>query len=37
MRLWLWNTADDLTVSFPWYDTLSEMERFFDALEKKED
>ncbi len=37
MRLWLWNSEEEVSVGFPWYDTLCEMERFFDALETQED
>ena len=29
LRLWFWNTEEDIHVSFPWYDSLSEMQQFF--------
>ncbi|WP_157500117.1 hypothetical protein [Lysobacter sp. Root983] len=32
MRLWLSNAAEKLSISFPWYDSLSEMRRFSDAI-----
>lgn len=33
LRLWLWNTAEDVHISFPWYDSLSEMQNFFSWLQ----
>lgn len=32
MRLWLSNATEKLSISFPWYDSLSEMRRFSDAI-----
>ncbi|MBU2708937.1 hypothetical protein KCM76_23280 [Zooshikella marina] len=32
LRLWFWNTEEDVYVSFPWYDSLSEMQQFFSWL-----
>lgn len=32
MRLWLSSPEEEISVSFPWYDTLSEMRRFSDAI-----
>lgn len=32
LRLWLWNTEQDVHISFPWYDSLSEMQQFFSWL-----
>ncbi len=33
MRLWLSNPKEEISsISFPWYDTLSEMRRFSDAV-----
>lgn len=32
MRLWLSQPKDGLSISFPWYDSLSEMRRFSDAI-----
>jgi hypothetical protein len=32
LRLWFWNTEEDVHVSFPWYDSLSEMQQFFSWL-----
>lgn len=28
LRLWFWNTEEDIHISFPWYDSLSEMQQF---------
>lgn len=28
LRLWFWNTDEDVHISFPWYDSLSEMQQF---------
>lgn len=30
IRLWLWNSEKDIHISFPWYDTLGEIQSFFD-------
>lgn len=32
LRLWFWNTGEDVHISFPWYDSLSEMQQFFTWL-----
>jgi len=32
LRLWLWNTEEDIHFSFPWYDSLSEIQHFFSWL-----
>ncbi|WP_156480573.1 hypothetical protein [Aquipseudomonas alcaligenes] len=32
LRLWFWNTEEDVHVSFPWYDSLSEMQQLFSWL-----
>lgn len=32
LRLWLWNTEEDVHISFPWYDSLSEIQQFFSWL-----
>lgn len=32
VRLWLWNSEHEVHVSFPWYDSLSEIDRFLAAL-----
>jgi len=29
LRLWFWNTKENVHIGFPWYDTLSEMQSFF--------
>lgn len=29
LRFWLWNTEQQVHISFPWYDTFSEIDRFF--------
>lgn len=31
-RLWFWNTEEEGYISFPWYDSLSEMQQFFSWL-----
>jgi hypothetical protein len=36
LRLWLWNTEHEVHVSFPWYDSLSEIDRFLAALVETE-
>jgi hypothetical protein len=37
VRLWLWNDEHALDISFPWYDTLSEMRPFFRWLDTDDD
>ena len=32
LRLWFWNSEEGVLVSFPWYDSLSEMQQFFSWL-----
>jgi hypothetical protein len=32
VRLWMWNSEEDVDVSFPWYDSYSEVARFLNAL-----
>lgn len=32
LRLWFWNSEEEIHVSFPWYDSYSEISRFLDAL-----
>jgi hypothetical protein len=32
LRLWLWNSEANVHISFPWYDTLSEMDPVLTAL-----
>lgn len=32
VRFWLWNSEEDVHISFPWYDNYSEVKRFLDAL-----
>ncbi len=32
LRLWLWNGADKVRVSFPWYDTFAEIDGFLSWL-----
>ena len=32
VRLWMWNSEEDVLVSFPWYDTYSEVSWFLKAL-----
>ncbi len=34
LRLWLWNTEEEIHISFPWYDSLSEMQQFFSWLKE---
>jgi hypothetical protein len=36
LRLWLWNSDSQVQASFPWYDSLSEMEYFIDNLTSTE-
>lgn len=33
LRLWLWHPQREASISFPWYDTLSEMRTFFRWLD----
>lgn len=37
VRFWLWNTAESVDISFPWYDSLSEINRVIDAIVSVED
>lgn len=37
VRFWLWNSAENLSVAFPWYDTVSEVDRFFQGIESDEE
>ncbi|KAF0808552.1 hypothetical protein A6D6_00261 [Alcanivorax xiamenensis] len=37
IRLWLRDKNEESTISFPWYDSLNEMQRFFFALESYND
>lgn len=37
LRLWLWNTAADVHVSFPWYDTLDEISPFLQTLRQEQE
>jgi hypothetical protein len=32
LRLWLWNTDEDVHIGFPWYDSLDEFSNFFAGL-----
>lgn len=32
LRLWFWNTAEQVHVSFPWYDSYGEIHRVLDSL-----
>lgn len=32
LRLWFWNAEEGARISFPWYDSLSEMQQFFEWL-----
>jgi hypothetical protein len=32
LRFWLWNSAEQVHVPFPWYDTYSEVDRFLVSL-----
>lgn len=29
LRLWIWNSKDEIYITFPWYDTINEFKRFF--------
>ena len=37
MRFWLWNTDEEIYISFPWYDTYSEINQFLTSLSDKSD
>ena len=37
LRFWLWNTEENVLVSFPWYDSYSEIERILSALANVEE
>ena len=37
LRLWLWHSERDDSISFPWYDTLSEMRPFIRWLEAEDE
>lgn len=37
LRLWLWHSEREESISFPWYDTLSEMRPFFRWLEAEDE
>jgi hypothetical protein len=37
LRFWLWNPEQQLHISFPWYDSFSEIDRFLNNLAKAED
>jgi hypothetical protein len=32
VRFWLWNSEENVHITFPWYDSYSEVKRFLDAL-----
>lgn len=32
LRFWMWNTEENVRFSFPWYDTLDEIEKFIGKL-----
>lgn len=32
LRLWFWHSESNVRISFPWYDTFSEMQRLFQAM-----
>ena len=32
MRFWIWNTDEDVHISFPWYDTQAEIDSFIDSV-----
>lgn len=32
LRFWLWNTEHEVHISFPWYDTYSEIDRFLSSV-----
>ena len=37
LRFWLWNTEQKVHISFPWYDTFSEIDRFLSSVTNKSD
>lgn len=37
LRFWLWNNQEGIYISFPWYDSFSEIDRFLNALSKVEE
>jgi hypothetical protein len=37
MRFWIWNTAAEIHLSFPWYDTQSEIDGFIQSVIEKTD
>ena len=37
MRFWLWNTDEEIHISFPWYDTYSEIDRFLTSVSGNSD
>ena len=36
LRLWCWNTAEQVHISFPWYDSNAEIQRVLDAVLARE-
>ena len=34
LRLWLWNSEHEVHISFPWYDSFSEIDRYLATLIK---
>ncbi|KRA51099.1 hypothetical protein ASD77_15860 [Pseudoxanthomonas sp. Root65] len=32
LRLWLWNSEHEVHISFPWYDSFSEIERYLATI-----
>ncbi len=36
LRLWLWNSEQNVHVAFPWYDTYAEMDRFLAEVTRQE-
>lgn len=37
IRFWLWNTAEDVHIGFPWYDSYSEIQDFLNGVSAKEE
>ena len=37
LRFWLWNEAQKIHISFPWYDSFSEIDRFMGAISRASD
>jgi len=35
MRFWLWNSQEEVHISFPWYDTFSEIDQFIGSISNK--